>query len=123
MYDEKKIAGIADDIIKKRNVKVILIAGPSSSGKTTTSKKLDIYLRSKGFITHPIALDDYFTDLDKRPLDENGKPDFESVRALDIDLFNKNLTDLLEGKKVNMPTFNFVLGKREYKGRSDFGKT
>ena len=61
-------------------------------------------------------MDDYFTDLDKRPLDENGKPDFESVRALDIDLFNKQLTELLEGKKVNLPTFNFVLGKREYNG-------
>lgn len=115
-YDAQ-LAEIADDIYdSNKNIKLVLIAGPSSSGKTTTSKKLDIYLRSKGFITHPIALDDYFTDLDKRPLDANGKPDFESVRALDIDLFNKNLTDLLEGKKVNLPTFNFVLGKREYNG-------
>ena len=115
-YDAQ-LANIAEDIhTSKKNIKLVLIAGPSSSGKTTTSKKLDIYLRSKGFITHPIALDDYFTDLDKRPLDENGKPDFESVRALDIDLFNKQLTDLLDGKKVSLPTFNFVLGKREYNG-------
>ena len=115
-YDGQ-LAKIADEIyISKRNIKLILIAGASSSGKTTTSKKLDIYLRSKGFITHPIALDDYFIDIDKRPLDENGKPDFESVRALDIELFNKNLSDLLDGKKVNMPTFNFLLGKREYNG-------
>ena len=115
-YDGQ-LATIAEEIYSsKKDIKLVLIAGPSSSGKTTTSKKLDTYLRSKGFITHPIALDDYFTDLDKRALDENGKPDFESVRALDIDLFNKNLTDLLEGKKVNMPTFNFVLGKREYNG-------
>jgi len=115
-YDAQ-LANIAEEIYdSKKNIKLVLIAGPSSSGKTTTSKKLDIYLRSKGFITHPIALDDYFTDLDKRPLDENGKPDFESVRALDIDLFNKQLTELLEGKKVNLPTFNFVLGKREYNG-------
>jgi len=117
-YDSQ-LANIAEEISNSsKNIKLILIAGPSSSGKTTTSKKLDIYLRSKGFITHPIGLDDYFTDLNKRALDENGKPDFESVKALDIDLFNKNLTDLLEGKKVNLPTFNFVLGKREYNGKS-----
>lgn len=115
-YDGQ-LAEIADEIYtSKKNIKIVLIAGPSSSGKTTTSKKLDAYLRSKGFITHPIALDDYFTDLDKRSLDENGKPDFESVRALDIELFNKQLTELLEGKKVSLPTFNFVLGKREYNG-------
>ena len=112
-----QLAEIADDIYTgKKNIKIVLLAGPSSSGKTTTSKKLDAYLRSKGFITHPIALDDYFTDIDKRPLDENGKPDFESVRAIDIDLFNKHLTELLEGKKVNLPTFNFVTGKREFNG-------
>lgn len=116
-YDSQ-LANIAEEIANSpKDIKLILIAGPSSSGKTTTSKKLDIYLRSKGFITHPIGLDDYFTDINKRVLDENGKPDFESVRALDIDLFNKNLTDLLDGKKVNLPTFNFVLGKREYNGR------
>jgi len=115
-YDSQ-LAKIAEDIYtSKKNIKVVLIAGPSSAGKTTTSKKLDIYLRSKGFITHPIALDDYFTDMDKRPLDKNGKPDFESINAIDIDLFNKQLNDLLQGKKVSLPTFNFVLGKREYNG-------
>lgn len=115
-YYDSQLAKISDDIYNsKKNIKVVLLAGPSSSGKTTTSKKLDIYLRSKGFMTHPISLDDYFTDIDKRPLDENGNPDFESVKAIDIDLFNKNLTDLLNGKKVNMPNYNFVLGKREYK--------
>lgn len=115
-YDGQ-LATIAEDIYSsKKDIKLVLIAGPSSSGKTTTSKKLDTYLRSKGFITHPIALDDYFTDMDKRPLDANGKPDFESVRALDIELFNKQLNELLDGKKVSLPTFNFVLGKREYNG-------
>lgn len=115
-YYDSQLAKISDDIYNsKKNIKVVLLAGPSSSGKTTTSKKLDIYLRSKGFTTHPISLDDYFTDMDKRPLDENGNPDFESVKAIDINLFNKNLTDLLNGKKVNMPNYNFVLGKREYK--------
>jgi len=115
-YDGQ-LAKIAEDISSsKKQIKVVLIAGPSSAGKTTTSKKLDIYLRSKGFITHPIALDDYFTDMDKRPLDKNGKPDFESINAVDTDLFNKQLTQLLEGKKVHLPTFNFILGKREFNG-------
>ena len=110
-----QLTRIADEIYdSKKNVKIVLLAGPSSSGKTTTAKKLDIYLRSKGFITHPIELDNYFTDIDKRPVDANGKPDFESIRAIDVELFNKNLADLLEGKKVNLPTFNFVTGKREY---------
>ena len=113
-YDSQ-LAKIAEDIAtSKKEIKIILLAGPSSAGKTTTSKKLDIYLRSKGFITHPIALDDYFTDMDKRPLDANGKPDFESINAIDTDLFNKQLTQLLDGKKVSLPTFNFVLGKREF---------
>ena len=112
-----QLAEIADEIYtSKKNIKLVLLAGPSSSGKTTTSKKLDAYLRSKGFITHPIALDDYFIDMEKRPLDENGKPDFESVRALDIEFFNKQLLELLEGKKVSLPTYNFVTGKREYNG-------
>ena len=115
-YYDGQLAKIAEEVSNsKKDIKLILLAGPSSAGKTTTSKKLDIYLRSKGFITHPIALDDYFTDMDKRPLDKNGKPDFESINAIDTDLFNKHLTQLLEGKKVNMPSFNFVLGKREYK--------
>ncbi len=115
-YDSQ-LAKIANEIYNsKRKIKIVLIAGPSSSGKTTTSKKLDIYLRSRGFKTHPIGLDDYYTDLSKRVLDKDGKPDLESVKALDIELFNQNLTDLLNGKKVNLPTYNFILGKREYNG-------
>ena len=110
-----QLTRIADEIYdSKKDIKIVLLAGPSSSGKTTTAKKLDIYLRSKGFITHPIELDNYFTDMSKRAVDENGKPDFESIKAIDVDLFNQNLADLLDGKKVNLPTFNFVTGKREY---------
>ena len=110
-----QLTRIADEIYdSNKDIKIVLLAGPSSSGKTTTAKKLDIYLRSKGFITHPIELDNYFTDLDKRTLDANGKPDFESINAIDVELFNKNLADLLDGKRVNLPTFNFVTGKREY---------
>ena len=114
-----QLTRIADEIYESnKDIKIVLLAGPSSSGKTTTAKKLDIYLRSKGFITHSIELDNYFTDIDKRVLDENGKPDFESIKAIDIELFNKNLNDLLEGKKVNLPTFNFITGKREYNKNS-----
>ena len=111
-----QLTRIADEIYaSKQNIKIVLLAGPSSSGKTTTAKKLDIYLRSKGFITHSIELDNYFKDLDQRVLDGNGNPDFESIAAIDTDLFNKNLTDLLNGKKVKLPVYNFVTGKREYK--------
>ena len=117
-YDGQ-LAKISDIIYNdKKDIKIVLIAGPSSSGKTTTSKKLDIYLRSKGFKTHPISLDDYYIELDKRPLDENGRPDFESISAIDTDLFNKNLTQLLEGKKVSLPTYNFITRKREYNGKT-----
>ena len=116
-YDGQ-LAKIADTIYNDRkDIKVVLIAGPSSSGKTTTSKKLDIYLRSRGFNTHPISLDDYYIDLDKRPLDEEGKPDLESIRALDTSLFNKNLSQLLEGKRVSLPTYNFITRKREYNNK------
>ena len=116
-YYDSQLAKIAEEIYLKGNkVKIVLLAGPSSSGKTTTSKKLDIYLRSRGFITHPIALDDYYVDLDKRVKDKYGKPEMEAVTALDINLFNKNLSNLLEGKKVSLPSYNFILGKREYKG-------
>ena len=114
-----QLTRIADEIYaSKKDVKIVLLAGPSSSGKTTTAKKLDIYLRSKGFITHPIELDNYFTNIEDRPLDKNGKPDFESIRAIDVDLFNKNLADLLEGKKVKLPIFNFITGKREYRNNT-----
>lgn len=113
---EKKIANIADMINDRKEVKVILIAGPSSSGKTTFSKRLGIQLRVNGRIPIPISLDDYFVDREHTPLDEEGKPDFESLYALDLELFNKQLNELMEGKEVELPNFNFKTGTREWSG-------
>ena len=117
-YYNNQISKITDTIYENsKNIKVVLIAGPSSSGKTTTSKKLEVYLRSKGLIPHQISIDDYFVNRDDTPRDENGELDFESIDALDVDLFNKQLLKLLEGEKVLLPQYNFVLGKREYKDK------
>ena len=114
---DNQIFKISEEIYKKKDsVKVVLIGGPSSSGKTTSAKKLDIYLKSRGFNTHPIELDNYLLDLDKRQKDENGKLDFESINTIDIDLFNDNLSKLLNGEEVELPRYNFVKGKREYNG-------
>jgi uridine kinase len=115
-FHEKKIAYIADMINDRNEVKLVLIAGPSSSGKTTFSKRLGIQLRVNGLIPIPISLDDYFVDREKTPKDENGEYDFESINALDLDLFNKHLNLLLEGNEVEIPTFNFKTGIREWNG-------
>lgn len=109
---EKKIAYIADMINEKKDVKVVLIAGPSSSGKTTFAKRLGIQLRVNGKIPVPISLDDYFVDREKTPKDEFGEYDFESIYALDLELFNRHLTDLMAGKEVEIPKFDFRIGKR-----------
>ncbi len=115
-YYNSQISKIADKIAENsKNVKVVLIAGPSSSGKTTTAKKLEIYLRSHGLVPHPISIDDYFVNRENTPRDENGELDFESIDAIDVDLFNKQILSLLEGERVLLPQYNFVLGKREYK--------
>ena len=117
-YYNSQISKIADKISdNSKNIKVVLIAGPSSSGKTTTSKKLEIYLRSKGLVTHQISIDDYFVNRENTPRDENGELDFESIDALDVNLFNKQLLALLDGERVLLPQYNFVLGKREYKDK------
>ncbi len=111
---ESQLADIADQIYESKNdIKLVLIAGPSSSGKTTTAKKLEVYLQSKGFKTHSISTDDYFVDREKTPKDENGDYDFEALETVDIDLFNKHLAKLLDGEKVTLPRFNFITGKRE----------
>lgn len=113
---ERKIGEIAKEIAEREGIKFVMIAGPSSSGKTTFSHRLSIQLRTYGLTPHPIALDDYFVDREKTPRDENGDYNFECLEALDIEQFNKDMLDLLAGKTVELPTFNFMNGKREYKG-------
>lgn len=118
VYYNNQLVEVADKIYdNKENIKIVLIAGPSSSGKTTTSKKLQVYLQSKGIKPHQISIDDYFVDRDKTRVLPNGELDTESLSAVDVTLFNKHLTKLLDGEKVELPEYNFVLGKREYKGK------
>lgn len=113
---EKKIAEIAGQIAGDRSKKFVLIAGPSSSGKTSFSHRLSIQLRTYGLKPHPIAMDNYFKDRKDTPLDENGKYDFECLEAIDIEQFDKDMLALLEGKRIELPSFNFVTGEREYRG-------
>ena len=114
-----QLAKTADIIYNKKNkVKIVLLAGPSSSGKTTTARKLEVYLKARGFKTHSISTDDYFLNRIDTPKKANGDYDFESLKAVDTDLFNKHLLKLLAGEKVMIPEYNFVLGEREYKGRT-----
>ncbi|MEG1003265.1 nucleoside kinase [Clostridium sp.] len=113
---EKKFANIADNITNKKGVKIILIAGPSSSGKTTFANRLSIQLRVNGFQPIPLSLDDYFIDRELSPRDENGDYDFESIYSLDLETLNDHLEKLLEGEKVEIPTYNFMKGKREWLG-------
>ena len=113
---EKKLADIASMIASDRSRKFIMMAGPSSSGKTTTSYRLSIQLRAHGLKPHQLSLDNYFKNREFTPRDENGNYDFECLEALDVELFNQNMTDLLNGKRVEIPGFNFKTGKREYNG-------
>lgn len=113
---ERKIGEIAKDIVSRGNVKFIMIAGPSSSGKTSFSHRLSIQLRTLGKVPHPIALDDYFVNREQTPRDENGDYNFECLEALDVKKFNDDMMKLLAGERVELPTFNFKIGKREYRG-------
>ena len=116
---EKKIAQIADVICNKKDkVKLILISGPSSSGKTTFSKRLSVHLQVEGLKPVAISLDNYFVDRELTPKDETGDYDFEALEAIDIPLFNKNLLDLMAGKAVRLPKFDFTSGKRIYTDKS-----
>ena len=116
---EKKLAYIADSISSQKQIpKLILISGPSSSGKTTFAQRLAIQLKVSGLSPVTLSLDNYFVDRETTPKDENGEYDFEALEALDIKLLNENLSDLLKGKKINLPKFSFQSGKREYNGSS-----
>jgi len=115
---EKKVINIANEIEKRRdNVKLILIAGPSSSGKTTFSKRLAVQLAVNGFIPHTISMDNYFVDRKNSPRDSHGNLDFESLRAVDVEFFNKQLNQLFSGETVELPKYNFITGQRELSGK------
>lgn len=111
---EKKIAEIASMIAKNKEIKFVLIAGPSSSGKTTFSHRLSVQLKANGMSPHPIAVDNYFVERDKTPLDENGEYNFECIGAVDTKLFNDHMVKLLNNEEVIIPTFDFVVGKKSY---------
>ncbi len=114
---ERRIAEIADDIKSRSSCRFVLIAGPSSSGKTTFSKRLCTQLMTLGLKPHSLSTDDYFFGIDRIPKDENGEPDREGIGAVDLELFTKNMIDLLDGKRVELPYYNFKKGVREYRDR------
>ena len=114
---EKKIANIADEIAKNRNVKMILIAGPSSSGKTTFAQRLGLQLRINRIKPVTISVDNYFVERKDTPRDEHGEYDFECIEAIDLELFNNHLTRLLNGEEVEMPEFDFHVGTKRYNGK------
>lgn len=114
---EKKIAHIADEIAARKKVKMVLIAGPSSSGKTTSCKRLSIQLLTNGIKPIAISLDDYFVDREHTPKDENGEYDYESLYALNIPLLNQQMNDLFNGKEIELPKYNFQTGRSEKSGK------
>ena len=113
---EKKISRIADSIAEKKDVKMVLIAGPSSSGKTTFAQRLGLQLQLNGLKPVTISVDNYFVEREQTPLDSDGKYDFEAIEAVDMKLLNEHIERLLNGEEVEMPTFNFTTGSKEYKG-------
>ena len=113
-YQERQIAQIAAQIAAKPETKLVMIAGPSSSGKTTFSHRLSIQLRTQGMRPHPIAVDNYFVDREKTPRDEDGNYNFECLEAIDIEQFNKDMQALLAGEAVHLPIFDFKKGSRSY---------
>lgn len=115
MITSNRLLELAKEIKQQPEVKIVLLAGPSSSGKTTTARKLCMYLRSLGMNPKTISMDDYFVEKDQNPLDEDGNPDYECLEAIDLKLFNQQIASLIAGEKVSIPTYNFLLGKKEYK--------
>lgn len=119
----RQIECCATEIARRDSVRVVSIAGPSGSGKTTIAKKLSVQLQVLGYDPHVISLDDYYVGIERTPCDAEGNPDFECVEALDLPLINKLFLDLLQGKRVALPSYNFKTGKREYRGREvQFGE-
>ena len=110
-FQQKNISQIASQIVERKTVRIVLIAGPSSSGKTTSAKKLALELQAMGYQPKVISLDNYYLGRDKTPLDENGKPDYECLEALNVELLNQNLMDLFAGKEANIPSYDFHSGK------------
>lgn len=110
----ESILKVASEIVSRREVKIVLIAGPSSSGKTTTTKRLSTYLRAKGFEPICISTDDFFVDREDTPKNDKGEFDYECLQAIDLELFNKTLIGLLKGEEMDMPEYNFVNGKKEF---------
>lgn len=116
VLQSNRLLSVAKEISTNRDkIKIILIAGPSSSGKTTSSRKLSMYLRSFGMKIRPISMDDYFVEKEDTPLDKDGKPDFECLEAVDLKLFDEQIEKLLNYEEVTVPTYSFILGKKEYK--------
>ena len=107
---------------KRKEIKIVLMAGPSSSGKTTTSRKLRMYLESFGLHPRVLSMDDYFVERNETPKDKDGNLDFECLEAVDLKLFDKQIGELLDGKTIKIPTFNFVLGTKEYKSEMTLGE-
>ena len=112
---ERKLSHIVDEIVERQS-KIVLVAGPSSSGKTTTSKRLAILLMASGFHTHIISTDDYFVNRVDTPLDENGNYDFECIGAVDVELFNQQMAAILRGEEIELPRYDFPTGKRVFEG-------
>lgn len=117
-FQEKRIAAVADAVKNRGDVKMVLISGPSSSGKTTTCKRLSVQLGVLGYHPVQISVDDFFVEREDTPKDANGNYDFEALEAIDLPLFNKTLSDLIAGERVQLPTFDFTLGKKIWTGKS-----
>ncbi len=115
-FQERRIGEIAKKIHGRKDIKFVMIAGPSSSGKTSFANRMSIQLQTYGLVPHLISLDNYFKNREDTPRDENGNYNFECLEAIDVEQFNKDMTELLSGKKVELPIFNFVTGKREAQG-------
>lgn len=115
-FQERRIGEIAKKIHDRKDIKFVMIAGPSSSGKTSFANRMSIQLQTYGLVPHLISLDNYFKNREDTPRDENGNYNFECLEAIDVEQFNKDMTELLSGKKVELPIFNFVTGKREAQG-------